>query len=130
MGTDGRHDAHHHSAKRSGSEHRVSLRRFTRPLWRRDPVGDGDSGSTLFEIRSVRRRMPPMSVGCGGEGEGANPNPKLVTSLANDISWGSEDNEKECESSAQLVSHYAKRLGAGQWSFLGPGSEKKWYSIS
>ena len=25
---------------------------------------------------------------------------------------------------------YAKRFGAGQWSFLGPGSEKKWYSIS
>ena len=23
---------------------------------------------------------------------------------------------------------YAKRFGAGQWSFLGPGSEKKWYS--
>ena len=28
------------------------------------------------------------------------------------------------------VSLYAKRFGAGQWSFLGPGSEKKWYSIS
>ena len=25
---------------------------------------------------------------------------------------------------------YAKRFGIGQWSFLGPGSEKKWYSIS
>ena len=24
----------------------------------------------------------------------------------------------------------AKRFGTGQWSFLGPGSEKKWYSIS
>ena len=28
------------------------------------------------------------------------------------------------------MSLYAKRFGAGQWSFLGPGSEKKWYSIS
>ena len=37
-------------------------------------------------------------------------------------------NKKECESSAQLVSLYAKRFGAGQWSFLGPRSEKKWYS--
>ena len=36
---------------------------------------------------------------------------------------------KECESNAQLVSLHAKRFGAGQWSFLGPGSEKK-YSIS
>ena len=25
---------------------------------------------------------------------------------------------------------YARRFGAGQWSFLGPGSEKKWYSVS
>ena len=30
----------------------------------------------------------------------------------------------------QLVSLYAKSFGAGQWSFLGPGSEKKLYSIS
>ena len=40
------------------------------------------------------------------------------------------DNEKECESNAQLVSLCAKRFGIGQWSFLGPGSEKKWCSIS
>ena len=51
-------------------------------------------------------------------------------SMFNDISWGSKDNEKECESNAQLVSLHAKRFGTGQWSFLGPGSEKKWYSIS
>ena len=51
-------------------------------------------------------------------------------SMFNDISWGSKDNKKECESNAQHVSLYAKRFGAGQWSFLGPGSEKKWYSIS
>ena len=51
-------------------------------------------------------------------------------SMFNDISWGSRDNRKECESNAQLVSLFAKRFGAGQWSFIGPGSEKKWYSIS
>ena len=38
--------------------------------------------------------------------------------------------QKECESSAQFVSLHAKRFGAGQWSFIGCGSEKKWYSIS
>ena len=38
--------------------------------------------------------------------------------------------KKECESNAQLVSQNAKRCGTGQLSFLGPGSEKKWYSIS
>ena len=47
---------------------------------------------------------------------------------SNDISWGSKDNENECESSAQLVSLYAKRFSAGQLSFLGPGSAKKWDS--
>ena len=30
---------------------------------------------------------------------------------------------------AKLVSLYAKRFGEGQWSFIGPGSEKKWYCI-
>ena len=41
---------------------------------------------------------------------------------------GSKDNEQECELNAKLVSIYAKRFSPGRWSFLGPGSEKKWYS--
>ena len=51
-------------------------------------------------------------------------------SMFNDISWGSKDNKKVCEANAQLVSLCAKKFGAGQWSFLGPGSEIKWYSVS
>ena len=43
---------------------------------------------------------------------------------------GSKDNMKECESNARLVALFANRFGAGQLSFLGLGSEKKWYSIS
>ena len=54
----------------------------------------------------------------------------IFMSMFNDISWGSKDNKKECESNAQLVSLFTKRFGAGQRSFLGPGSENKWYSIS
>ena len=54
----------------------------------------------------------------------------IFISMLNGISWGSKDNETECESNAQLVSLYAMRIGTGQWSFLGPGSEKKWYSVS
>ena len=54
----------------------------------------------------------------------------IFMSMFNDISWGSKNNEKERESNAQLVSLHAMRFGAGQWSFLGPGSEKKWYSIT
>ena len=51
-----------------------------------------------------------------------------LTSMFNDISWGSQDNEQEFELSAKLVSIYAKRFPAGHWSFLRPGSETKWYS--
>ena len=49
-------------------------------------------------------------------------------SMFNDISWGSQDNEQECESNANCVSIYATRFSPGRWSFFGPGSEKKWYS--
>ena len=54
----------------------------------------------------------------------------LFMSMFNDTSCGSKDNEKECLANAKLVSLYAKRFGKGQWSFIVPGSEKKWYCIS
>ena len=55
----------------------------------------------------------------------------IFMSMFNDISCGSQDNEEECLANAKLVSLYAKRFGKGQWwSFIGPGSEKKWYCIS
>ena len=54
----------------------------------------------------------------------------LFMSMFNDISCGTKDNEKECLANAKLVSLYARRFGKGQWSFIGPGSEKKWYCIS
>ena len=50
-------------------------------------------------------------------------------SMFNDISCGTKDNEKECLANARLVSLYARRFGKGQWSFIGPGSEKKWCSM-
>ena len=49
----------------------------------------------------------------------------IFMSMFNDISWGSRDNNNECESNAQLVSLFAKRFGAGQWSFLGPWIREK-----
>ena len=53
----------------------------------------------------------------------------LFMSMFNDISCGTRDNEQECLAHARVVSLYARRFGIGQWSFIGPGSEKKWYSI-
>ena len=51
----------------------------------------------------------------------------LFMSMFNDISCGKKDNEDECLANAKVVSIYAKKFGTGQWSFIGPGSEKKWY---
>ena len=47
------------------------------------------------------------------------------TSMFNDISWWSKDNEKECEFSPKHVSIYAKRFSPGRWSFFGFGWQKK-----
>ena len=48
----------------------------------------------------------------------------LFISTFNDISCGAKDNEKEYLANVKLVSLYARRLGKGHWSFIGPGSEK------
>ena len=48
----------------------------------------------------------------------------LFMSMFNDISCGTKDNDEECLANAPLVSLYARRFGKGQWSFIGPGSEK------
>ena len=53
----------------------------------------------------------------------------FVMSMFNDISCGTRHNERECLANAKLVSLYSRRFGKGPWSFIGPGSEKKWYSI-
>ena len=52
----------------------------------------------------------------------------IFMSMFNGISWGSEDNEQECNANADIVSIKARRFSPGRWSFFGPGSEKKWYS--
>ena len=38
--------------------------------------------------------------------------------------------KRECIANSTLVSLFAKRFPAGRWSFLGPGSETKWYSTN
>ena len=53
----------------------------------------------------------------------------LFMSMFNDISCDKKDNEEECLANAKVVSIYAKKFGIGQWSFIGPESEKKWYSM-
>ena len=52
----------------------------------------------------------------------------LFMSMFNDISCDRKDNKDECLKNADCVKTFAGRFGIGQWSFIGPGSEKKWYS--
>ena len=47
----------------------------------------------------------------------------------NDFSHGTKDNEEECLPHAKVVVPYARKFGTGQWSFMEPGSEKKWHSM-
>ena len=50
----------------------------------------------------------------------------LFLSMFNDISCYKKDNE-EGVANAKVVTILARKFGIGQWSFIGPGSEKKWY---
>ena len=52
----------------------------------------------------------------------------LFMSMFNDISCDRKDNKDECLRNAESVKVFARRFCIGQWSFIGPGSEKKWYS--
>ena len=49
-------------------------------------------------------------------------------SMFNDISCDIKCNKDECVANAGVVKVLARKFGFGQWSFVGPGSEKKWYS--
>ena len=46
-------------------------------------------------------------------------------SMFNDIFCDRYDNKDECLKNANIVKTFAGRFGIGQWSFIGPGSEKK-----
>ena len=52
----------------------------------------------------------------------------LFMSMFNDISCDRKGNKEECLANAGVVKALARKFGVGQWSFIGPGSEKKWYS--
>ena len=52
----------------------------------------------------------------------------LFMSMFNDISCDRKGNKDECVKNAGVVKVLVGKFGVGQWSFIGPGSEKKWYS--
>ena len=48
----------------------------------------------------------------------------LFMSMFNDIFCDRYDNKDECLRNANIVKTFAGRFGIGQWSFIGPTSEK------
>ena len=52
----------------------------------------------------------------------------LFMSMFNDISCDRKGNKDECLANVGVVKVLARRFGVGQRSFIGPGSEEKWYS--
>ena len=52
----------------------------------------------------------------------------IFMSMFNDILW--KKNDENCISNAEKVMNYSKRFLPGHWTFLDPGSEKKWYGSS
>ena len=50
-------------------------------------------------------------------------------SMFNDISCDRKGNKEECVANAKVLTIFAKKFDIGQWSLIGPGSEKKLYSM-
>ena len=50
-------------------------------------------------------------------------------SMFNDISCDGEGNEEECVANSKVAPTLARKFGIGQWSFIGPSSEKERYSM-
>ena len=50
----------------------------------------------------------------------------IFMSMYNDIEWEQKETKKYVNNS-QTVANYARKFPRGHWSFLGPGSEQKWY---
>ena len=48
-------------------------------------------------------------------------------SMFNDIVWDAKGNDEICENDLMTIKQYPRRIPRDHWSFLGPGSEKKWY---
>ena len=51
----------------------------------------------------------------------------LFMSVYNDMIRGEQGNHEKCETNSVTVVNCARRFPLGRWSFLGRGSEKKWY---
>ena len=51
----------------------------------------------------------------------------IFMSMYNDIEWKAKGSKERCEYISQTVANYARKFLRSHCSFLGPGSEEKWY---
>ena len=51
----------------------------------------------------------------------------IFMSMYKDIVWQAKGNKEQCEYNSQAVANNARNFTSGHWSFLGFGSEEKWY---
>ena len=47
--------------------------------------------------------------------------------MFNDIVCDAKGNDEKCAKNSETIKQHAERFLRGRWSFLWPGSEKKWY---
>ena len=52
----------------------------------------------------------------------------IFMSMYNDIVWREEGNTEKRVTNSAVVSKHARGIPCVRWSFLGPGSEQKWYT--
>ena len=48
-------------------------------------------------------------------------------SMFNDNVWDAKGNKEQCDYNSHALAEYAPKFPRGHWSFLGPGSQEKWY---
>ena len=68
-----------------------------------------------------------FAPGCASKPDGESREEPEEHKRFNDISCEGKGNKQQCLRDADFVKTFARRFGIGQWSFIGPGSEKKWY---
>ena len=95
---------------------------LTENRWNSSGICSQDSPHCSSSKRDVQKFMNKMGEPEQFQGR------IIFMSMFNGIIWRIEDNETECSAYSTLVSLFAKRFPAGHWSFLGIGSETKWYS--
>ena len=79
-------------------------------------------GITMLGLEMIQSLMTDLQC------EPENLNDRIIfMSMYNDIDWKAKGNKERSEYNSQTVAEYARRFPRGHWSFLGPGSEEKWY---